>query len=275
MKYLLEFNPWKDKLSDKEITNLTDFCEGYLAYLLDEGFNLSIGRNNNLSGNQFGKTKVTITKGKTPKRIDFTWEDISDYLIPLFIGLSKSYDIEKISFLTIKDRFDIRIDDTIVDDNMIGYINRTIQDKKIGYIDIIIKSIKSNQLELPLTEGLEPTEKDKEIKEYCEEALSYLIDDGFQVNYFKSEYKYLDSLTRIIITNKNGDFNWERIEDYLPPLLTSLDREYGIKSNTIKLLYHPYKEITLKIKDILKGDFNTNQMLCSVYFDVKNKNNKI
>jgi asparagine synthetase B (glutamine-hydrolysing) len=136
-----------------------------------------------------------------------------------------------------------------------------------------LKSIKSNQLELPLTEGLEPTEKDKEIKEYCEEALSYLIDDGFQVNYFKSEYKYLDSLTRIIITNKNGDFNWERIEDYLPPLLTSLDREYGIKSNTIKLLYHPYKEITLKIKDILKGDFNTNQMLCSVYFDVKN--NKI
>lgn len=78
-----------------------------------------------------------------PKRYDFRWEDVKDYMIPFFFGLSKSYNIKKISLLTIKDRIDILIDETIVDDEMIKYIDRSIKDDDlIGYIDINITTLK-------------------------------------------------------------------------------------------------------------------------------------
>lgn len=64
-------------------------------------------------------------------------------MIPFFVGLSKSYNIKKISFLTIRDRIDILIDGTIVDDEMIKYIDRSIKDDYlIGYIDINITTLK-------------------------------------------------------------------------------------------------------------------------------------
>lgn len=152
MKFILEFNPWKDKLSNYEIEDLKDFCNGYLVYLIDEGYFIKTHQNINLSSkNEFGITKITITNGMFPKRYDFRWEDVKDYMIPFFVGLSKSYNIKKISFLTIigmiqnstRDRIDILIDGTIVDDEMIKYIDRSIKDDDlIGYIDINITTLK-------------------------------------------------------------------------------------------------------------------------------------
>lgn len=144
MKFILEFNPWKDKLSNYEIEDLKDFCNGYLVYLIDEGYFIKTHQNINLSSkNEFGITKITITYGEFTKRYDFRWEDVKDYMIPFFVGLSKSYNIKKISFLTIKDRIDILIDETIVDDEMIKYIDRSIKDDYlIGYIDINITTLK-------------------------------------------------------------------------------------------------------------------------------------
>jgi len=144
MKFILEFNPWKDKLSNYEIEDLKDFCNGYLVYLIDEEYFIKTHQNINLSSkNEFGITKITITNGEFPKRYDFRWEDVKDYMIPFFVGLSKSYNIKKISFLTIRDRIDILIDGTIVDDEMIKYIDRSIKDDDlIGYIDINITTLK-------------------------------------------------------------------------------------------------------------------------------------
>ena len=144
MKFILEFNPWKDKLSNYEIEDLKDFCNGYLVYLIDEGYFIKTHQNINLSSkNEFGITKITITNGMFPKRYDFRWEDVKDYMIPFFVGLSKSYNIKKISLLTIKDRIDILIDETIIDDDMIKYIDRSIKDDYlIGYIDINITTLK-------------------------------------------------------------------------------------------------------------------------------------
>lgn len=144
MKFILEFNPWKDKLSNYEIEDLKDFCNGYLVYLIDEGYFIKTYQNINLSSkNEFGITKITITNGTVPKRYNFRWEDVKDYMIPFFVGLSKSYNIKKISLLTIKDGIDILIDETIIDDDMIKYINRSIKDDYlIGFIDINITTLK-------------------------------------------------------------------------------------------------------------------------------------
>lgn len=140
MKFILEFNPWKDKLSNYEIEDLKDFCNGYLIYLIDEGYFIKTHQNINLSSKNLGITKITITNGEVP---NFRWEDVKDYMIPFFVGLSKSYNIKKISFLTIRDRINILIDGTIVDDEMIKYIDRSIKDDYlIGFIDINIKTLK-------------------------------------------------------------------------------------------------------------------------------------
>lgn len=143
MRYLLEFNPYKDNLSKKNILDLKDFCNGYLVYLLDDGYIVKVHQVSKLGTSNIGITQITITNGEFHDRKDFRWEDVKDYMIPFFVGLSKSYNIKKLSFLKRVNRVNILIDDTIIDDAMIKYIDRSIKDDDlIGYIDINITTLK-------------------------------------------------------------------------------------------------------------------------------------
>lgn len=143
MRYLFEFNPYKDNLSKKNLLDLKDFCNGYLAYLLDDDYIIKVHQVSKLGPSNIGITQITITNGEFHDRKDFRWEDVKDYMIPFFIGLSKNYKIKKLSFLKRANRVNILIDDTIIDDAMIKYIDRSIKDDDlIGYIDINITTLK-------------------------------------------------------------------------------------------------------------------------------------
>lgn len=96
MKYLKRFN---ESLSNDFTLDLKDFCEGYLAYLLDEGFEVDVQH-------MYSKDKykhidfhlITIKKlGKLSK-----WEEIKDYFIPFISVLSKEYNLGYIKFYGIK-----------------------------------------------------------------------------------------------------------------------------------------------------------------------------
>ena len=89
MKYLKSFNEALDR------NELREFCEMYLAYLLDKSnFNLDvfpstmdisiIELRDNPEGNTFSGDKI------------FTWSDVKDHIIPFLKMLDKSYDIETI-----------------------------------------------------------------------------------------------------------------------------------------------------------------------------------
>ena len=101
MKHLRRFN---ESLNKEE---LQDFCETYLAYLLDEGYSIvstEIG---------FGEYVLVLTNGKRLDNIPidspellFPWEEVNDQFIPFLHMLSKQYTIIGIEFWSLNKKFD-------------------------------------------------------------------------------------------------------------------------------------------------------------------------
>jgi hypothetical protein len=97
MKHLRRFNESVNKEEE-----LQDFCETYLAYLLDDGFEVSIQHMySNQMTNKHDYHFVTIKKsGKVSN--NFKWEEIKDQFIPFISVLSKQYKLGAITFYGTK-----------------------------------------------------------------------------------------------------------------------------------------------------------------------------
>ena len=92
MKYLKKIFE-NDLYSQVDSDELQDFCETYLAYLLDDtSFKIEVVESQ-------GWNSYTIWLGKTlvDRRIQpFKWDDIKDYYIPFVTMLSREYDLNDI-----------------------------------------------------------------------------------------------------------------------------------------------------------------------------------
>jgi hypothetical protein len=97
MKHLKKFNESVNK------EELQDFCDTYLAYLLDDGFEVSVEHryNNDKKYKIYDYHFITIKKlGKISN--NFKWEEIKDQFIPFISVLSKEYKLGPITFNGIK-----------------------------------------------------------------------------------------------------------------------------------------------------------------------------
>jgi hypothetical protein len=81
MKHLKSFN--EDITSFNFEEDLQDFCEMNLAYLLDEGTEVSVGETQN--GNY---VKIKFDKMKS-------WDEIKDHIIPFATRLNNKYEMER------------------------------------------------------------------------------------------------------------------------------------------------------------------------------------
>ena len=109
MKHLKRFNessginflPGVKVLSPEEISlkkeELRDFCETYLAYLLDEGFELKIYGGSQLTSNNnvINQNPFQISLVKQDQSI-FSWQDIINHFLPFLKLLKDSYNLERI-----------------------------------------------------------------------------------------------------------------------------------------------------------------------------------
>ena len=109
MKHLKRFNessginflPGVKVLSPEEISlkreELRDFCETYLAYLLDEGFELKIYGGSQLTSNNnvINQNPFQISLVKQDQSI-FSWQDIINHFLPFLKLLKDNYDLEKV-----------------------------------------------------------------------------------------------------------------------------------------------------------------------------------
>lgn len=101
MKHLRKFN---ESLNKEE---LQDFCDTYLAYLLDDGYSIvasEIG---------FGEYVLVLRNGKRLDNVPidspellFPWEEVNDQFIPFLHMLSKQYTIIGIEFWSLNKKFD-------------------------------------------------------------------------------------------------------------------------------------------------------------------------
>jgi hypothetical protein len=99
MKHLKKFN---EKLSDDFISELKEFCETHLAYLLDEDFSIGYRMFNNSGRTDIHipsieivirstKTNTDSYPGAIRKLMPFSWEDVSNHIIPFIHFLNIKY----------------------------------------------------------------------------------------------------------------------------------------------------------------------------------------
>jgi hypothetical protein len=86
MKYLKYF---ESILDNQQSNNLREFCENYLAYLIDEGFTIEIY--------QVEHSSNLVVEIRTPynRHNEFNWGKAKDALIPFIQMLDKKYPINK------------------------------------------------------------------------------------------------------------------------------------------------------------------------------------
>ena len=101
MKHLKRYN---ESLTTDEVEKLKDFCETSLAYLLDDGYNVSVSirfepRWDHNKVKYPGKNHVIVSLGKESFENTWTdydlfdWNDVKDYFIPFLQMLVRRYEL--------------------------------------------------------------------------------------------------------------------------------------------------------------------------------------
>ena len=93
MIHLRRFN---EKLSDDFISELKEFCETHLAYLLDEDFSIGYRILNNSGRNDIHVPSIEIVIRSTSKNpmknsLPFRWDEVSNHIIPFIHFLNMKY----------------------------------------------------------------------------------------------------------------------------------------------------------------------------------------
>lgn len=90
MKHLKRFN---ERLQPDEVDELKDFCETSLAYLVDEGFDISCDLDKYLQLSLPGKSPFLFRYGSA--KDPFNWNDIKEHFIPFLQLLSRRYELKQ------------------------------------------------------------------------------------------------------------------------------------------------------------------------------------
>ena len=216
MRYLKRFNESVDIESQ-----LRDFSETYLAYLLDDGYRIKVSPTNL-------KTQFLISLGKVDEindqeydDVDFTWLDVKDSYIPFLHMLNRDYDIidDIIEFYDGDDdtEFDI---ETILSGNPLpnGYDNESL-------LEILVWI----NFDKPIKESVELQKDD------VEHYLVELLDSGFddvRITKSLSRFKDHEPMTAISMERKLTADEWQSI------LRTGIKYEnviIGVRSEPMKV----------------------------------------
>jgi len=99
MKYLNKFNEGFGQHLDEQ--ELREFCEMYLAYLIDEGFEIDISKERENSITYYWKVKFFKLESKGDlaysrmEYVKFKWNSVKDHFIPFFKVLNNKYIIKR------------------------------------------------------------------------------------------------------------------------------------------------------------------------------------
>jgi hypothetical protein len=272
MRYLKPFN---EAIEPDEIK---DFCEMYLAYLLDDGYALAFWENGRVTQIDFVKPKTDVEH----IAVDWMdWDHIKDHFIPFLKMLDKQYDIkDNLIFFQIRgatqvkmsfqDVIDDKVEEKILSVTKFGY-STTISSVRVVVLD---HSVGQYSWQLRTNESL----KD-DVKEFSEDRLVYLMDDGFEIGTTDNPVtdrsnNYAGCIcTRIV---KHSGFTWEEITDRFSPYIYMLNKQYHI----LEIVFYQnggrqYQYDTRKdIEELLSGEadqYLTNKFYTRIRIIVKNK----
>jgi hypothetical protein len=293
MRYLKKFN---EAIEPDEIK---DFCEQYLAYLLDDVYALDFRESGRVTQIDLVKPKYNTQHGNwvpgAGGSVDWMdWDHIKDRFIPFLHILDKEYDIkDNIIFFQIRggsqvssSRFGFWVKmsfQDVIDDKVKekifsvtkGYKNHSYEHATvISSVRVVVldHSVGQYSWQLRTNESL----KD-DVLEFTQDRLAYLMDDGFDIttrdtqNGYWREYNI--DCTRISIVKRSG-FTWEEITDRFSPYIYMLNKEYSI----LEIVFHQsggrqYQYDTRKdIEELVSGEadqYLTNKIYWMITIIVK------
>ena len=221
MRYLKRFNESVDLESQ-----LRDFSESYLAYLLDDGYRIQVKPTNLKTQFMIKLYKIDEINEEEYESDEFTWLDVKDSYIPFLHMLNREYDI---------------IDDVI-----------EFYDGGDDLVEVDVEKVLSGDV-LPhgrdnesILEILVWVTFDKSIKESVElktddveHYLAYLIDDGFEVKSITEGGKFKDVKPQQSI-NMERKLTREELSSIYNCGLTHKVVILGIGNNPLKFFDTPH-----------------------------------
>lgn len=218
MRYLKRFNESVDIESQ-----LRDFSESYLAYLLDDGYRIQVKPTNLKTQFMIKLYKIDEINEEEYESDEFTWLDVKDSYIPFLHMLNREYDIidDVIEFYDGGDDELVEVD---VEKVLSGDVLPHGRDNE-SILEILVWI----NFDKPIKESVELQKDD------VEHYLVELLDSGFEgVRVTKSpdRYKDIEPMTAISMERKLTADEWQSI------LRTGIKYEnviIGVRSEPMKV----------------------------------------
>jgi regulator of sigma D len=258
MKYLKRifesrYDTYNSELS--EVNDLQDFCEMYLAYLIDDDFKVNVSRT------EFGTFKKSFSI-VIESELPVSWDQIKDKLIPFLEMLKKNYNfgvypeqrfkfheswLDKSIMFDLEGRTDkIDIDELIEDKPTYGYPRPGKYLRGITKMGITVhpKDLNESRHEILTNPKRFTFEFQEELKDFCETHLAYLVDDGYSIRVatnttslkrFDEENdnqiyaSLVDCDEQIVDTiDDPRNFSWDNVKNSFIPFIQHLSKQYNI-----------------------------------------------
>ena len=270
MRYLKRFN---EAIEPDEIK---DFCEQYLAYLLDDGYALAFRESGRITQVDFVKPKESPLHGRwSPGHggaVDWMdWDHIKDHFIPFLKMLDREYDVKDnlITFqcpraIQIQIPFQDVIDDKVKDilhDKLTLDARDRISSVRINVIDHSVKDYAWQVKEAK--EDWRRNFSDDELQEVCDTFLPYLYDEGFVVHTTVPTYfMFKKNIITLWKEQEKGDgrgletlpFYWYEIKDRFLPLFDYLNKNYPLGKVRLVHYYNSWERKENKKEVVFKSD---------------------
>jgi len=260
MRYLKKFN---EAIEPDEIK---DFCEMYLAYLLDDGYALSFRESGRVTQIDFLKPKTDVEH----IAVDWMdWDQIKDSFIPFLKMLDKQYDVKDnmIFFQTrgaiqVKMCFQDVIDDKV--EEKILSVTKFKYSTTISSVRVVVLDHSVGLYSWQLKEAKEDWRRnfsDDELQEVCDTFLPYLYDEGFVVyNDVPTYYMFKKNIITLWKEKESSKgleivpFYWHEIKDRFLPLFDYLNKNYPLGKVRLVHYYNPWERIENKKEVVFKSD---------------------
>lgn len=181
VKGFLGFNESVGSFSD----NLQDFCNQYLAYLLDEGFSVTLDN----KFQDFYTIRLslgTVNYNWVDSDAQFLWDSVKDHYVPFLQMLARAYDLKdfaggkEVFFITGDHRHQNKL--SYYDDVVSGVDDQSLGQMVLGGIIVMVgtseRSLTAAYRDSRIVESSLVDLQD-ELDDICDTCLSPLVDDGF------------------------------------------------------------------------------------------------
>lgn len=296
MKYLKKYN--ESTLSYNESEELKKICNLNLSYLIDDGYNIDISEVTYDRSKDEKNTYIIFYKRYSDRNRNVCREfhlddEVKDSLIPFIETLSNNYNIGDKIICQFWHKYKISDDKlcTLAELDTERLRNLRSIWIKIDGLKELNESQKMNKLKLSVAET---EKKSKELKEFCNNYLIYLLEDGYKLefnNFFS--YDIRSMCTSVKLTkNNNKHIDWLDIKDeflsFIEILLENytlvkIDNEGDVEMDVISIEiirtnnrfnnsqhnYFPVKDLEKRLKIAGAGTKVRRKSIKDIIFNIK------